>query len=198
MLFEPLPDARDRIEQDGPQTIDAVLHEWKTILKQIGRRRGKALEKQVLDILSYECRTALHRCYSAVWDALLPYLGWQYDLTDKCKAFHQLWHYDHCTPSNEYERINFHLFHGHIFALHPACGPVLRTQTGQELFGEWLQEGTLSSYHRVLHALAVAVGFYAEQSNIAKLLRKNEQRENYYGDLVPLEKRLQSRRSGRR
>ena len=85
-----------------------------------------------------------------------------------------------------------------MFGLHPACGPVLLTRCGADLFGIWLRERSLQSYHRVLHALAVAVGFYGEQHNITALLRKGEGRIETVGDMAALEERETERRSGRR
>jgi hypothetical protein len=47
------------------------LSTWQPLMRSVGRHRGRPVEKQVLDILSYEARVALDRCYSAVWDLLL-------------------------------------------------------------------------------------------------------------------------------
>lgn len=167
-------------------------------MTRIGRRRGNPVEKQVLDILSYECRAALHRCYSAIWCILLPALRSKYHITDESYLFHQLWHFDRSRESDHGDQAYFHLFHGHVFGLHPACGPVLLARSGAELFGEWLREGSLQSYHRVLHALAVAVGFYGGRHNIATLLRKKEGSFETVGDMVALEEQQAKRRSGLR
>ncbi len=191
-------EARETIRHEGPEAIDSVLRNWEGFMTSIGRRRGNPVEKEVLDILSYECRAALHRCYSAVWSLLLPALAYRYSLSDKSYIFHQLWHLDRCRESDHGDQGHFHLFHGHVFGLHPACGPVLLTRYGTELFGRWLLEGSLQSYRRVLHALAVAVGFYGEQHSIAALLRKKEGQIETVGDMVALEERETERRSGRR
>lgn len=190
--------ARDAIDADGPEAIERVLADWRKLFNSIGRHRGNIVEKQVLDVLSYECRAALHRCYSLVWSILLPALGDHYAMCDESYIFHQLWHFDRCRESDHGDEAYFHLFHGHIFALHPACGPVLLTQRGGELFAQWLREGTRASYHRVLHALAVAVGYYANQNNIAVLLRKGAASTETHGDMVAVEEQQAERRQGRR
>lgn len=192
-LFE---GARRAIGGDGVEATERVLHDWRQLFNSIGRRRGNPIEKQVLDVLSYECRTALHRCYSSVWTVLLNALGNRYAMTDESYIFHQLWHFDRCQESNVGDESYFHLFHGHVFGLHPACGPVLLTDCGRELFAEWLQEGSLKSYHRVLHALAVAVGYYADQYNIAALLRQGAGVTESMGDMVAVEEQQAARRRG--
>ena len=164
--------ARNAIDADGLEATEQVLSDWRRLFTLIGRRRGNQIDKQALDILSYECRTALHRCYSSAWHTLIHALGARFDMSDESYIFHQLWHFDRCQQSNRGDESYFHLFHGHIFGLHPACGPVLLTQCGSELFAEWLRDGTPQSYHRVLHALAVAIYFYADQHNTGAMLRR--------------------------
>ena len=186
------------IRQGATGAVDSVLRDWETLMTSIGRRRGNPIEKQALDILSYECRTALHRCYSAVWSVLLTALRANYRMTDESVVFHQLWHFDRCQESDYGDEAYFHLFHGHVFALHPACGPVLLTRNGSELFSAWLREGSLASYHRVLHAMAVAVGYYGERHDIAALLRRKDSVIDTCGDIVALEEQEVGRRSGRR
>ncbi len=194
-LFEA---ARSAIDSEGVEATERILSDWRRLFQAIGRHRGNAIEKQVLDILSYEGRTALHRCYSAVWSLLLGALGNQYTMTDESYIFHQFWHLDHCRESDHGDQAYFHLFHGHVFGLHPACGPLLMTQCGGELFAEWLWEGTLQSYHRMLHALAVAVGYYADQHNIAQLLRQGADSTESFGDMVAVEEQEAARRRGQR
>lgn len=193
-----LQEARSAANNDELEATERVLGEWRRLFQSIGRRRGNQLEKQALDILSYECRTALHRCYSSVWSTLLHALAHRYGMTNESYIFHQLWHFERCRESDHGEESYFHLFHGHIFGLHPACGPVLLTRTGAELFSVWLRDGTLQSYHRVLHALAVAVSYYADQYNIAALLRQGSGCTESVGDMVAEEEQRASRRRGQR
>jgi len=177
-------DAGSRIGQEPTDTVKSVREEWKRLMKGIGRTSGRAVEKTVLDILSYECRAALHRCYSAVWDVLLPQLVARYDMTDESYRFHRLWHFDHCEPSNERNDANFHMFHGHIFGLHPAFGPVLLAPRGREIVGEYLSDCTSRrAYTRLLNALAVAAFFYSGKHDDRKELRKVERVETANPDL---------------
>ena len=74
--------------------------------RSIGRHRGHEEEKLVLDILSYECRAALHRCYSAVWCDLLPHLANKYSMTDESVTFHRFWHLDQCQNRTHLKRIS--------------------------------------------------------------------------------------------
>ena len=191
-------EARNAIDNEGLEATKRVLRDWKRLFNSIGRRRGNPIEKQVLDVLSYESRAALHRCYSSVWDVLLNALGNPYRMTNESYIFHQLWHFDRCQESDHGDESYFHLFHGHVFGLHPACGPVLLTQCGGELFAKWLRDGTLQSYHRVLHALAVAVGYYADQYDIARLLRQGAGSTETVGDMVAVEEQETARRRGQR
>ncbi|REJ65892.1 MAG: hypothetical protein DWQ31_16480 [Planctomycetota bacterium] len=191
-------EARDALWESGTDAIDSILQSWKTILERYGRRGGHPIEKQVIDILSYECRAALHRCYSTVWSILLPALRIKYDMSDESYVFHQLWHFDRCQESIERDDAYFHLFHGQIFGLHPACGPLLQTECGTELFAEWLVAGTLQSYRRVLRAIAVAVNYYGEQYDVAKLLRKKDGVIKSFGDMVEVEEREFDQASGHR
>ena len=198
LAAELFADARRVLDSDGAEATERVLHDWQQLFNSIGRRRGNPIEKQVLDVLSYECRTALHRIYSSTWTVLFNALGNRYAMTEESYIFHQLWHLDRCQESNVGDESYFHLFHGHIIGLHPACGPVLLTDCGGELFAEWLREGSLQSYHRVLHALAVAVGYYADQHNVAALLRQGAGSTESVGDMVAVEEQQTARRRGQR
>ncbi|MCG6157704.1 hypothetical protein [Rubinisphaera margarita] len=95
-------------------------------------------------------------------------------MTQVSLLFHHFWHFDHCQPSNETDEANFHLFHGHIFALHPACGPFLLTPRGQEIVADYLGDRTESSRNRLLHALSIAIYYYSNKYEVTKSLRKNQ------------------------
>ena len=119
---ELLGEARQALEQDGQAGFDVALARWTSWMNLIGRHRGHELEKQVLDALSYECRTAFHSCYSAVWCALIPHLQRTYNFSAQSADFLAFWHLEPREESDRPEPARFHLFHGHVFALHPACG----------------------------------------------------------------------------
>jgi len=173
--------------QRGGDAIGTVLAKWRRMMNTIGRRRGNETGKQVLDILSYECRAALHRCYSAVWMFLLRAITQRFGLSTASCDFHRLWHFDHCAESEECEDANFHLFHGHVFALHPACGPLLATQAGSEIFGDCLQSRTLAAYRRVLNAIGIAVAYYSDQYDLQRTGRRGASRTVAVADMDTLE-----------
>jgi hypothetical protein len=196
---ELLEKGRNVLEQEGDRAIEVTVDLWKERMRTIGRRSGHDLEKQVLDILSYECRAAVHRCYSAVWDYLICSLDDKYELSDEEVVFHRFWHLERQMRSDQPDKARFHLFHGHIFGLHPAGAEFLQTTTGQSLMGEWLSapESPASS-GRLLHGLTVAVHDYASRNDVYAELRKRQPATRGGQDLVALEEHQAEKRSGRR
>ena len=108
----------------------AFLAEWENAMNNWGRHRGHELGKAVLDVLSYECRAAFHRCYTVVWQDLLYHLGTKGRLDGPGMRFIQLWHLDRSSPTDD-PAVDFHLFHGHVLGLHPASGLLMRAPTGR-------------------------------------------------------------------
>ena len=160
---ELLGEGRRALEKLGQAGLKTPLGLWRRWMV-VARRSGNELDKQVLDILSYECRAAIHRCYSAVWCELLPQLEHTYCLSSDSVRFHRLWHLDQCMPSNDV-RARFHLFHGHVFGLHPGTGIFAQTRTGRELIGEALQEAPQGpEFRRLLHGLLIAMHDYSDRS----------------------------------
>ena len=183
-----------RSETDG---LQLALDRWREKLSKIGRRSGHAMEKSVLDILSYECRAAFHRCYSAVWLRLLEQLAAEHNLSDESVLFHRLWHLDQVIPSNETADANIHMFHGHVFGLHPAAGDFICTRTGSELTGEMLLAPSDTKTHeRFLHGMLIAIYDYARRNQVCKELRKKE--PDLAPDIGAIEGQQVQRRSGRR
>jgi hypothetical protein len=191
--------ARPALAADEPAGVAAAVAGWQKVMRSVGRRGGQALQKQVLDILSYEARASLHRCYSAAWDLLLlPMLEQKYALSPESLAFLRLWHLDQVSESNLDEQAYFHLFHGHVFALHPACGEFLCTRTGRALMGRWLRRPSDPAFARLLHGLYVAVLHYGGRRDQATWDRKKQPRAVGGSDLVALEEQQVQRRTGRR
>lgn len=146
---------------------------WTEKMKSIGRRSGNLVKKNVLDILSYEARVAFHRCYSQAWSYILEVIAQNGDFSDDSYLFHRLWHFDQITPSNESIDADFHLFHGHIFGLHPAGSEFIRTPTGLNLLGELIANPTGEEYHqRFLNGMNIACFKYADRYEVSKALRK--------------------------
>ena len=141
-------------------SYDRVAERWQDKMRNYGRHRGNAAKKQLLDVISYESRTAIHCCYSTVWCYLLPELARQYQFSAEAFRFHQFWHLAPCIESRESEE-PFRLFHGHIFALHPAFGSFLDTRTGTNLMAAWLKNPQADdNYQQLLHGLLTAVAHY--------------------------------------
>jgi hypothetical protein len=170
-LFDP---AVAVLASDEHAGVARVLDGWRRLMRSVGRRSGRQVEKQVLDILSYEARVALDRCYSAVWDMLLlPHLTEAHALSAESVAFLRLWHLDQASESNLGQLAYFHLFHGHAFALHPALALFISAPVGREMVGNWLAAGCSSAaFGRLLHGIYVAVFFYDDLRNEAAQRRR--------------------------
>ncbi|MCA9118303.1 MAG: hypothetical protein KDA79_24735, partial [Planctomycetaceae bacterium] len=178
-----------------------------------GRRGGNSDQKRILDILSYEARAAVHRCYSAVWVGIIDTLsecdGW----SAEADRFHKLWHLDQCWQGDDEGRSNFHLFHGHIFGLHPACADFVETPTGRQLIGEWLASGhdpscgqavgipdsAAPQFERLLGGILIAVMAYASRhQDTAENRRRQEWSAGGSEELEQIQEKQVERRTGRR
>ncbi len=172
---EILGETCDALRRGGTEDLQLAVDRWADKMNKIGRRKGHTTEKTVLDVLSYECRAAFHRCYSAVWLLLLEKLQVEFSFSEECVLFHRLWHLDQILPSNESDEHRVHLFHGHVFGLHPACSDFICTQTGAELVGELVvAPSDISCHHRLLNGLLIAIHQYAIRKDVAKELRKKQ------------------------
>jgi hypothetical protein len=171
---ELLGEGRDALEASGAEGLRVPLSRWRKWMDGIGRHRGQTDEKKVLDVLSYECRAALHRCYSAVWYDLIGQIAEQHGEPREWRRFHLFWHTEQLRRARETDKAEFNLFHGHVFALHPAARRFLLTDTGRELLEEWLIKSPRSKHpmQRVLYGLQLAVWQYAIQQNVYAELRK--------------------------
>jgi hypothetical protein len=195
-LLEP---ARAALLRDGEAGLQVAVDRWTRWNQSIGRRRGNKLEKQTLDVLSYECRAALHTCYSAVWYELILHLSTKREMSDASVVFHRLWHLDQREGIETASLPNSRLFHGHIFALHPACANFVLTRTGCELIGECLTDpSSKPAFHRLLNGLCIAMYDYARRNNVFALLRKKQPEDMEEHHLISLEEVRAERRAGRR
>ncbi len=185
-FFDPVV---DELLANSRKGITFALKAWQRFMTSIGRRGGRQQQKQVLDIISYEARAALHQCYSAVWHyLLLPQLRCDHALTNENITFLQFWHLDQIRPSNLGDVANFHLFHGHVFSLHPASGAFLRTATGRERMGQWLTQQSSAAYGQLLHGLYLSTFHYAEILDNTTLRRKKQPEYTPGTNLPNLEK----------
>lgn len=175
LAAEILHDACAEFREGGIDGLKLATARWVAKTNTIGRRRGHVHEKQALDILSYECRAAFHRCYSATWFAILKKLAEEFDLSQESRLFHRLWHLDQGRDLPGRPDDRFHVFHGHIFGLHPACGDFLCTETGRRLTGDLLAApGHDPCHQRFLHGLLIAVFDYARQHDDQRQLRRKQ------------------------
>lgn len=172
MEQELLGEGRSALQRSGEKGLTAPLARWQEWMRKVARRSGNAEDKQILDIFSYECRTALHRAYSAVWAELLPQLADRFQLTHESQLFHRLWHLDLCGPPLPGKQ-RFHLFHGHVFGLHAGTALFAQTQAGAELIGAALREGDVGpAFRRLLSGLLVALHDYADRGETMAQVRK--------------------------
>ncbi|MEQ8791400.1 MAG: hypothetical protein RIC55_34375 [Pirellulaceae bacterium] len=194
LTAEILHEASDACALSGTEGLRLATEAWREKMRKIGRRRGLEVDKQALDALSYECRAAFHRCYSAAWLLLMEKLAGEYAWSDEAKLFHRLWHLDQVLPSNESPELRFHLFHGHLFGLHPAAGNLICTPTGRDLLGELLAAPPdLTCHRRFLNVMHLAAYQYAERYDVARLLRKGQVELTSDGDVESVAARQDGR-----
>ena len=126
-----------------PEECSRIVEQrWSRWMKGVGRRAANEVAKQVLDILSYECKTALHQCYSLFWLYLADALA-EKEQSRFVGQFHRFWHCDHRLPTGGVQ--DMHLLHGHVFALHPAFALMIQTATGGEIIADAAGAGYESS-----------------------------------------------------
>lgn len=140
---------------------ELVEKRWLQWRDGFGRRRGNKEKKDVLNILSFECKAAFHQVYSALWVEMIPNLIEDQDNQLFSQRFHALWHLDHRISIPGHDR-DVHLLHGLALGLHPALGTMLKTETGSRLVGEAVAapEDT-DAQERFLHASLVSLYLYA-------------------------------------
>ena len=152
-------EAHEAIDHTSPDIFESFEKKWLELIKKYGKPRGYELEKQVLDILSYESRAQVHRCYSWFWTAILPAMGKWFSFNDEAQLFHKLWHLSPICESSE-NGSPLHLFHGHVFGLHPAGGLMLKTNAGRGIMEDFLTTKTNNDYERFLNALLISIFHY--------------------------------------
>lgn len=168
LCAELFDDIRPILVERGPVAADQLVHKWDLLTRRIGRRSGTkvATRKTAMNVLSYEMRAAVHRCYSAVWNDLIPHLEGKFHLAPESVRFLRLMHLETVRQSNVPES-NWHLFHGHIFGLHPGMSMLMLTETGKRLVGEYLlastPRGQNTSFERLLMAIYASLCFYVCQ-----------------------------------
>lgn len=158
LLAELGPTGSDALAPDTSGQVE-IFRSWKT---RFARRRGLESQKRALDMISYECRAAFYRCYSAVWEHLIPHLEAKYQLDEYTVRYHYLMHREPAIGADP-QAHKLHLFHGHIFALHPGISLVLQTPTGKQLIADVLRDPE-KHFCRLLQGFWVGLLKYDELS----------------------------------
>lgn len=162
-----LVDACALLPHDSPGAFRLMLERWQEFMQRWSKRGGSHLERKVLDVFSYECRAALHRCYSAGWASICHVLRQEGRISDLDEVFLQNWH------GEPFQEEKGSLFCGHVFALHPGVGLMIQTPTGKRVMGEWLKDpGNRKKFGIVLHCIYVALEQYRRCYSEAQLRRR--------------------------
>jgi hypothetical protein len=145
---------------DNPAGARIAVAKWMQLNKRFGRHSDRPLERSVLDTLSYQSTAAVRRCYAFVWNDLIPHLARQHRLNWATLQFLRLMHLEHLIPTQGSNR-RVSLFHGHIFALHPAMSMLMYTPTGQQLMGQYVRgetaEECLTPFQKLLWAIYLSL-----------------------------------------
>ena len=84
-----------------------------------------------------------------------------YHLDRPSLNFLRFWHLDHISEAEQDVPACFHLFHGHVFGLHPIGADLIRTHTGRDLIGAWLtRPDDPEAFGRLLHSIYLAAFVY--------------------------------------
>lgn len=162
---ELLDEACSELQQDRRKGITLAKNAWKTWNNKYSRRSDRTgangTPKQIMDIFSYEARTALHRCYSNLWMHLINKFVAEDSWNEPTKNFHGLWHLDIPLERTSNTVRNTHLFQGHVFGLHPSGSLLLSTNTGKNLVGELIcAPDDEECQNRFLNAMLKAIYVY--------------------------------------
>jgi hypothetical protein len=172
--------AREKL-MDTNRASDIVIENWKRLDRTIGRRGAsndtQRAMKQAMDVFSYESRAAVRRCYSCVWNDLLPHLHRKHKLTEQTTRFLRLMHLEPMV-SLEDGSANVSLFHGQVLALHPAMAALMQTPTGQSLVGAFVkaedENAALVPYQKLLRAIYISLCHYAGRREETRNRRKRQ------------------------
>ena len=132
MIGDLLEGPASRLNESHDEAVSEVVTCWLEWQRRYGRPRRHDQEKRVLDVVSYECRAAFHRCYSVFWSDVLPRLHRQHGINVQSVFFLYLWHTERVCPPPVSGDEPFRLFHGHILGLHPAAALLLQTESGRD------------------------------------------------------------------
>jgi hypothetical protein len=209
-----LHDAAELMSKDREAAVQLTMARWDSAMARHYRRRHWKSQTAALvfSVISYECRTCLHECYSDVWTELLGSGGplrQIYSLSAQDVCFLSLWHVIQKAPS-QFPDARFDLFHGHVFALHPALRLLIRTAMGKQVLGDFVTEASdlsrlpepqemfarvrkLPKFRRLLQAADLAVYVYTSARQDLALERNVEQATSH--ELMELNQARQHERN---
>lgn len=142
-----------RLLENPGAALRSAQARWRDVAGTARKKKNGELLRY-LDIFSYECRAALHRCYSATWKRLILALDNEFDLSESCRWFHRFWQCELVIK-------DVSVFHGHVLGLHPGTGLLLQTAAGRDLMGSWLEDlNSNQKMFHLLHALYVCLLHY--------------------------------------
>ena len=179
MSKELFPLASDFSHLNEYQVLELVKPTWDKWIKKFGRRGRKNDEINILDILSYEARCALHRCYSWFWSVFTVEIAKTNGYSNEFIEFHHLWHLDPVIESPD-DGFQLHLFHGHVPGLHPAGGYLLQTLNGREIVSHYIRNPTTESFERFLNAYYMSCILYESELTKSQKSGGFESRPGYH------------------
>jgi len=153
---ELIDEPRVLLDTDAAGAVTLLRQRFAKAYQRWGRRSGHEAEKLLLDTFAYECRVAFHRCYSSLWTELMGDLSQRFKLDHRELRLVHLWHLDHVSEGAQPES-DFHLFAGHVFALHPALGLLMQTKGGRAAVGDYLAADGVENWERPLQRLLYSV-----------------------------------------
>lgn len=144
---------------DEPEICARLVQErWRDWTHRARRSDCSHVFKNVLNVLSYESKAALHQCYSLLWLHLADAFAKQEDSLF-VRQFHRFWHCDHRVSTGDVQ--DMHLFHGHVFGLHPAFSLMIQTETGGSIIADAVGKAMSSVAMRTFFAAGiVSLNFY--------------------------------------
>jgi hypothetical protein len=158
-----------------------ALARWNSLNNRFGRRSRRPHLRKALDVLSHEARAAVRRCYSCVWNDLIPQVASERNLPKASIQFLKLMHLEHILPPHVGADTEppTNLFRGHVLSLHPATGLLLQTPTGRRLMGEYLAgetaEECLAPFQRLLRAVEISLYAYTgHRADMRRLKRPQD------------------------
>lgn len=165
-------EAMQLLLKDREQAFRSLLKNWRSLNQRWGTRSSAREKKLALNVLSYECKADFHRCYSAAWVEILKVLYQKRKIDEPSYRWMSLWHTDVQGPLCGGPEV-LHLFHGHVFALHPGAALLLLTASGKKIAAEWLMDlDNEHKFYRLLHALMVCMSQYLDEHETYKAGRR--------------------------